>query len=56
MFLRPAMKTPASLHITKLAAAERQLKAAIRMFFAREDSLAVHTVVAPLAQTLGVTK
>ena len=34
----------AEIHITKLAAARRQLQAAIRMFFAGEDELAVHTV------------
>ena len=50
------MKTPASLHITKLAAAERQVKAAIRMFFAREDSLAVHTVAAAGYQLLADLK
>ena len=32
------------LHVTKLAAAQRQLRAAIRMFFAEEDELAIHTV------------
>lgn len=32
------------LHITKLAAAERQLRAAIRLYFAGEDELAIHTV------------
>lgn len=31
-------------HITKLTAARRQLCAAIRMFFVREDELAIHTV------------
>jgi hypothetical protein len=36
----------ASLHINKLAAAKRQLLAAIRMFFLPEDELAVHTVAA----------
>ena len=36
----------ASLHVNKLAAAKRQLQAAIRMFFMREDELAVHTVAA----------
>ena len=36
----------ASLHITKLAAAKRQLQAAIRMFFMPEDELAVHTIAA----------
>ena len=34
----------ASIHITKLAAANRQLCAAIRMFFSGEDELAIHTV------------
>lgn len=36
----------ASLHVNKLAAAKRQLRAAIRMFFMPEDELAVHTVAA----------
>ena len=35
---------PARIHITKLAAAERQLRTAIRMYFAGEDELAIHTV------------
>lgn len=33
-----------NIHLTKLAAARRQLCAAIRMYFAGEDELAVHTV------------
>jgi len=33
-----------TIYITKLAAAQRQLRAAIRMFFSGEDELAVHTV------------
>jgi hypothetical protein len=33
-----------SVHINKLAAAKRQIQAAIRMFFAPEDEIAVHTV------------
>jgi len=37
------MKT-ATLHINKLAAAKRQIQAAIRMYFAEEDELAVHIV------------
>lgn len=37
--------TEARIHVTKLAAAQRQLRAAIRMFFSGEDELAVHTVV-----------
>ena len=36
----------ASLHVTKLAAAKRQLQAAIRLFFMEEDELAVHSVAA----------
>lgn len=34
----------AMLHVTKLAAAKRQLQAAIRLFFMEEDELAIHTV------------
>ena len=34
----------AALHVTKLAAAKRQLQAAIRLFFWEEDELAIHTV------------
>jgi hypothetical protein len=30
--------------INKMAAASRQLNAAIRMFFVKEDELAIHTV------------
>jgi hypothetical protein len=37
---------PATVRILKLAAAQRQLDAAIRMFFAEEDELAVTTVAA----------
>jgi hypothetical protein len=36
----------ASVHVTKLGAAQRQLDAAIRMYFSSEDELAVHTVAA----------
>src|SRR5258708_8972556 len=36
----------AKLHVTKLAAAGRQLRAAIRMYFSGEDELAIHTVAA----------
>jgi FAD/FMN-containing dehydrogenase len=36
--------TSSRVHVTKLAAAQRQLRAAIRLFFAEEDDLAVHTV------------
>ena len=32
------------VHITKLGAAQRQLRASIRMYFAGEDEFAVHTV------------
>jgi hypothetical protein len=34
----------AIVHLTKAAAASRQLNAAIRMWFAEEDDLAIHTV------------
>ncbi len=37
-------KDSGKIYVTKLAAAQRQLCAAIRMFFAGEDELAVHTV------------
>ena len=33
-----------NIHVTKLAAARRQLSEAIRMFFAGADELAIHTV------------
>ena len=36
----------ATVHITKIAAASRQLDAAIRLFFMNEDELAIHTVAA----------
>lgn len=36
--------TGATVHITKLAAAQRQLRAAIRLYFVDEDELAIHTV------------
>ena len=36
--------TTAKLHITKLAAAKRQLQAAIRLFFMEEDELSIHTI------------
>ena len=40
------MSTPqrAKVHVTKIAAAERQLRTAIRMFFAGEDELSIHTL------------
>lgn len=40
----PPMSKTASIHLTKLAAAQRQLRAAIRMYFGQEDELATHTV------------
>jgi len=36
----------AKIHVTKLAAAGRQLRAALRMYFAEEDDLAIHTIAA----------
>jgi hypothetical protein len=45
------------VHITKIAAASRQLDAAIRMFFAKEDELAIHTVASAAFRILrDVTK
>jgi hypothetical protein len=46
------MKKQATVHITKIAAAKRQLEAAIRMFFTREDELAIHTVAAAAFRVL----
>lgn len=46
----------ARLHITKLAAAQRQLRAAIRMYFGGEDELAVHTVAAAAYRVLADLK
>lgn len=40
------MHEGAEVYITKLVAAKRQLRAAIRLFFAREDTLAIHAVAA----------
>jgi len=46
-----------TVQISKIAAAQRQLDAAIRIFFDREDELAVHTVAAAAFQVLrDVTK
>lgn len=36
----------AEIHLTKLAAAQRQLRSAIKMYFSGEDELATHTVAA----------
>ena len=41
-----AATSPDNLYVTKLAAARRQLLEAIRMFFAEQDELAIHTVAA----------
>lgn len=46
----------ANVHVTKLAAAQRQLRAAIRMFFSGEDELAVHTVGAAAYRLLADLK
>jgi hypothetical protein len=42
----------AAVHVLKIAAAQRQLDAAIRMTFANEDPLAVHTVAAAAGRVL----
>lgn len=49
-------KRSAKIYVTKLAAAQRQLCAAIRMFFAGEDELAVHTVASAAYQVLSDLK
>jgi hypothetical protein len=41
-----------TLQISKIAAAQRQMDAAIRMFFQREDELAIHTIAAAAFQIL----
>lgn len=46
----------ASVHVTKFAAAERQLRAAIRMFFEEEDELAIHTVASAAYRLLSDLK
>src|SRR5438132_13620029 len=46
----------ARLHVTKIAAAERQLRSAIRMFFAGEDELAVHTLASAAYRLLADLK
>ena len=46
----------ATLHITKLAAAERQLRAAIRLYFADEDELAIHTIASAAYRLLADLK
>lgn len=49
-------ESSARLHITKLAAAQRQLRAAVRMFFAEEDELAIHTVASAAYRVLSDLK
>jgi hypothetical protein len=41
-----------TIQISKIAAAQRQLDAAIRIFFQREDELAIHTLAAAAFQIL----
>lgn len=38
------MSDSKNVYVTKLAAAERQLRAAIRLYFSDEDELAIHTI------------
>jgi hypothetical protein len=45
-------QTSAVVHVNKIAAAGRQLDAAIRMFFSGEDELAVHTVASAAFRVL----
>jgi hypothetical protein len=49
-------KASAKVHVTKLAAAQRQLRAAVRIFFAGEDELAVHTVASAAYRLLSDLK
>ena len=49
-------KHSGKIYVTKLAAAQRQLCAAIRMFFAGEDELAVHTVASAAYHVLSDLK
>lgn len=46
----------ARIHLTKLAAAQRQLRAAVRMFFAGEDDLAIHKVASAAYRVLSDLK
>jgi hypothetical protein len=46
----------AKVYITKLVAAKRQLRAAIRLFFAKEDELAIHTIAAAAYNLLAELK
>lgn len=45
-------RSKATLALTKVADAQRQLDAAIRMFFAEEDELAIHTAAAAAYRVL----
>lgn len=49
-------ESSAKLHVNKLAVAQRQLRAAIRMFFAGEDELAIHTVASAAYSVLSDLK
>lgn len=49
-------ESSAQLHITKLAGAQRQLRAAVRMFFAGEDELAIHSVASAAYRVLSDLK
>jgi hypothetical protein len=40
------INSEATVHVTKIAAAKRQLDTAIRMYFACDDELSIHTLVA----------
>ena len=46
----------AEIHLNKLAAARRQLCSAIRMYFAGEDELAIHTVASGAYQVISDLK
>jgi len=44
--------TASKINITKLAAAEHQLRAAIRLYFVAEEELAIHTIASAVYQIL----
>ncbi|MDP6650910.1 MAG: hypothetical protein QGF90_02175 [Gammaproteobacteria bacterium] len=45
-------KRSATIHVNKLAAAQQQLRAAIRMYLDEEDDLAIHTVASAAYQLI----
>ena len=52
----PMRSSVDNIHVTKLAAAKRQLMAATRMFFDQEDELAIHTIASAAYRLLSDLK